>query len=471
MKRYLDGRPVEARPLSHLYRFRKFADRHRLAVAATALVAALLIAGTVFALRQRGLAEQRFAQIRALANSVLFEIHDEIFKLPGSLDARHLLASRGVQYLDALAASAGTDSALQLEAARGFVRLADIEGVSNEPSLGQSSRAMRRIERAGQMVRAVLDRAPHDYEALSAHYVVLEALSSVYSLHGDARAIPTAEELLRVSETLAAARPNDGKVKEELAHALFVVANTYTQSRTHGSRGVDAWRRAVAAWKALYEEKPDSLDRKRELARSYQFLAGALSRAVKREEARETALLAYGMHKELALIDDEEIDHMLAADVGLLANLSAQLKRYADAVPLFQEQLRLREKLAAKDPNNLNALMGIAGTMDRIGLAYLRLNRPEEGLSFLERSLEQQRAVLAKDPDNVLVNREMLYVLTDLTEANEALKRRDRMCRYANETTVILKGPIARTRETPTDAAKKQYVKKVLAACASSAGD
>ena len=109
----------------------------------------------------------------------------------------------------------------------------------------------------------------------------------------------------------------------------------------HGRRGGDAWRRAAAAWKALYDEKPDSLDRKRELARSYQFLARALSRAVKREEARETALLA---------------------------NLSAQLKRYADAVPLFQEQIRLREKLSAKDPNNLNALMGIAGTMDRTHL-------------------------------------------------------------------------------------------------------
>jgi serine/threonine-protein kinase len=75
--------------------------------------------------------------VRKLANSLLFEIHDEIAKLPASLGARHILANQGAQYLNALARSAGSDDSIQLEAAKGYVRLADIEGVGNEPSLGQ----------------------------------------------------------------------------------------------------------------------------------------------------------------------------------------------------------------------------------------------------------------------------------------------------------------------------------------------
>lgn len=86
-------------------------------------------------------------------------------------------------------------------------------------------------------------------------------------------------------------------------------------------------------------------------------------------------------------------------------------------------------------------------------------------MPYLERALVRQRLVYAKDPESILVNREMFYVLSDLTDAHEVLKRRDRMCSFAREAAAIAKGPLSRTRETPTDAAKKAYVAKVLASC------
>lgn len=465
VRRYLEGRPVEARPLSRSYRLWKFVGRNRTAVLAGVLAVSALMATTAFALRQRALAQERFAQVRALANSVLFEVHDEIAKLPGSLAARHVLVNRSVEYLDALAKGAGSDDGIQLEAARGFMRLADIEGVGNEPSLGRSSQALAQLERADGLVKAVIDRHPRNQDALRARYEVLEALATVYSLRADPKAVPVTEELLKVAEALAAARPNDGRAREERAMAIAKLANTYTQSATHWKIGVEWWQRAAAEWRKLAGEQPDSLVRKRELARSCQYLAGALLRAVRREEARTVAQEAYRRHKELAAVDDEESDHMLATDVGLLANLAAQLKRFDEAVPLFQEQLRIREGIAARDPNNTNAVMGVAGTLDRIGLSLVRTKKPEEGLTYLQRSLATQRTVLAKDPENILVNREMLYVLTDLTEVSQVLNQRDQMCRHAREARQIMQGPISRARETPTDAAKKALVRKALAAC------
>lgn len=465
VRRYLDGRPIEARPLSLGYRMRKFVGRNRLLVTVAVAAAAALVATTAVALRQRALAQERFAQVRALANSVLFEMHDEISKLPGSLGARHVLVNRGVEYLDALAKGAGSDDAIQLEAARGFLRLADIEGVGNEPSLSKSSQALARLERADAMVKAVLQRNPNNQDALQARYQALEALATVYSLHAAPKAVPAAEEFLRAAEALVAARPGDGRAREERAMALAKLANTYTQSQTHWKRGVEWWRRTLQEWKALADEQPGSLLRKRELARTYQYLAGALLRDVEREEAKAAAREAYRLHKELASVPGEEVEHMLATDVGVLANTAAQQKRFDEAVPLFQEQLRIREGIVAKDPNNANAVMGVAGTLDRIGLSLVRLKKPAEGAVYLERSLATQRTVLAQDPENILVNREMLFVLTDLTEASLALNRRDQMCRYAKEALVIIKGPISRGRETPTDAAKKKRVRETLAAC------
>jgi len=373
VRRYLAGEPIEARPPSQWYRARKFIDRHRLAVTAAVLVTAALIAATAYALRQRRLASERFAHIRGLANSVLFEIHDEIAKLPGSLNARHLLANRGVEDLDALSAGAGADTALQLEAAKGFVRLADIEGVSNEMSLGRSGQALPRVEKADAMVRTVLAREPDNFEALRARYLTLEALGAIYSFRADQRDVPTAEELVRVAERILRARPDEGKAQEEHAHALARVANAYTQSGKFGERGVEAWVRATDAWRKLLDADPKSLTRKRELARSYQFHAGALSRARIREQALAMIARAAAMHREL-IRDNGDDEHMLAADVGLQANLTAQMKRYAEAIPLFEEQLRLREAMLARDPSNTNAAMGVADTMDRIGYGYVLLN-------------------------------------------------------------------------------------------------
>lgn len=53
--------------------------------------------------QERDKAEHRFNQVRKLANSVVFELHDSIENLPGSTPARELLVGRALEYLDSLA--------------------------------------------------------------------------------------------------------------------------------------------------------------------------------------------------------------------------------------------------------------------------------------------------------------------------------------------------------------------------------
>ena len=57
-------------------------------------------------LHQKRIAERRFDEVRSLARSVVFELHDAIAPLPGSTAARELLVRRALVYLDNLAAEA-----------------------------------------------------------------------------------------------------------------------------------------------------------------------------------------------------------------------------------------------------------------------------------------------------------------------------------------------------------------------------
>jgi non-specific serine/threonine protein kinase/serine/threonine-protein kinase len=74
LQRFLDGRPLQAVPPSRRYALGKFAQRHRLGIAAGAMVAAALVAGlamSVYGLlqarAQRAIAEQRSAQLEKVA--------------------------------------------------------------------------------------------------------------------------------------------------------------------------------------------------------------------------------------------------------------------------------------------------------------------------------------------------------------------------------------------------------------------
>ncbi len=106
--------PVLARKDTVRYRLGKLARRHRVETAAAMMVLMALISGASVALWQarvarvaQGRAERRFEDVRKLADSYLFELHDAIENLPGSTPARQLLMKRAIEYLGSLARKAG----------------------------------------------------------------------------------------------------------------------------------------------------------------------------------------------------------------------------------------------------------------------------------------------------------------------------------------------------------------------------
>ena len=106
IQRHLENIPVHARNDSVWYRTTKFVARHKAAVAASVFVMLAMLAGLIVTLHEarvarteRARAERRFNDVRKLANSLMFEVHDSIRDLPGTLPARKLLVDRAVEYL------------------------------------------------------------------------------------------------------------------------------------------------------------------------------------------------------------------------------------------------------------------------------------------------------------------------------------------------------------------------------------
>ncbi len=150
---YLEGRPVTARRGTLAYRTVRFLARHRWMIAAAAVAAVIAGAGVVSTVHQRRRAERRFAQVRSLANTFLFQVHDGLAELPGSTRLREQLVKTALVYLDSLAPEALGDVALQMELANAYYRVGNIQYSASSGNLGQAREAIVSWEKAVGILR------------------------------------------------------------------------------------------------------------------------------------------------------------------------------------------------------------------------------------------------------------------------------------------------------------------------------
>src|SRR5581483_8064820 len=152
IRRHLDGRPVKARPATWRYRAGKLLRRHRIAIPAAAAALLLIVVFAVTALWEARRAQRRFDEVRRLAHSVLFELHDAIQSLPGSTAARELLIRRALEYLENLYREAGRNAAVAREVALGYERVGIVQGNVGDSNLGHVAASLESFRRADDIL-------------------------------------------------------------------------------------------------------------------------------------------------------------------------------------------------------------------------------------------------------------------------------------------------------------------------------
>jgi len=149
---YLAGRPVRALPQTIRYKAGKFLRRNRRWLSGAAAALVLFAAAAGYAAREQWKAAQRFEETRAIAKYLLFDLFDELSRLPGSTEIRAKMAKQAQAQLDQLSTLARSNRSVQLEAAAGYNRLAEVYGVPGRSNLGDSVGATQSLKRA----RAIL---------------------------------------------------------------------------------------------------------------------------------------------------------------------------------------------------------------------------------------------------------------------------------------------------------------------------
>jgi eukaryotic-like serine/threonine-protein kinase len=403
--RHLEGLPVQARRGAWSYRAGRFVLRHRAIVGAAMVANLALVAGigiasyqTWKAHQQRERAEHHFAGVRQLAHVFIFDIHDAIQNLPGSIAARKLVVETAIAYLQGLSSEAGEDVALQTEIAAGYGRVGDIlvqmrdldgamgnfekakarllalvASIGHDAGTGYAARrelawvqvqqgallvSLGRYEEADTTLRAALastttlaaaepTNAAHRRQLATIH----AHLSQMQFLSGDLsaylRSFETAGGLL---EAIVALKPDDYDAVRMLS-ALHDLRGQYLATRddsiASGHAALVSLRKGLALMQRLNDEMPDRANVVRALAAAYNNVGAMLQRVGDIKGTADALRLSVGLLAGLTAADPRDMA-LLGAQAQVTSNLSDALRELGDteaSVATGREAVALFDKL------------------------------------------------------------------------------------------------------------------------------
>ena len=379
IRRHLDCQPVSARPASPSYRASRFVRRNKLLVAAVAAVVLALGAGLGAALWQarraraeQALAEQRFQLARQLAGSVLYEFHDGIRDLQGSLPVQQLLLKRSLEYLDKLSAGARANPALQRDLANGYERIAEVAGAAGLANLGHDREALQTLQKALELRIQVLAADPSSVDSrreLARTHREFVNIGGVGAQQG----ADHAGAALAIAERLIREQPRDPQIQSDLASSAYEMGLAMTlQSRY--PKAISYYRRALTyASHSLPENVALYHKHLGAVLISTNDLTGALAEyqaALSIDEPRAAANSA-NARAQLDLSYDY-------SDIGLIFE---KLGKLSEGLEQYRKVYRIRSEIAAADPSDARAAAGLASIAWRTAnvLSWMGERRRAEG--------------------------------------------------------------------------------------------
>ncbi len=417
--RHLAGQPVQARADSAIYRLGKFVSRNRVGVAVSAGIVAIIAAGVLATLRQTRIAEQRFEDVRSIANTQLIRLHDAIRDVPGTTEARRELVDTALRYLNQLEAQGAHDQALQLEIAEGFERVGEVQGDPNYPNLGDLGASLASYERALAIREQVLALDPRDLEHT---YLVAHSrgrLANVLSWSG------RNEDMFRESES--AVRMLGEVLEREPAHARAFqdraqFRSAYGWSLIWAGRldeGKAMLEDARADLEAVVREHPDELEPRLLLASTLNyecdFYRFRMDWASSIELLRQAFALLEPLHEQYP--GHPRVGKTLRS-TGVQLGLS--LHRHGEveeAVATLRRAIEVSEALQSRDPMDRTAREGVALAYGHLGKVIVDTPESSEGFALLERAVEIRKALAAENPENIELRNALAGAHGDLADA------------------------------------------------------
>jgi eukaryotic-like serine/threonine-protein kinase len=407
LRRYLDNKPIKAKPPTVWEHAVKWSRRHTaivgaalaiLAVAVLALLVNSILLGreqrrTVAALK---LAESRSRQARKAVDSMYTRVAEKwLFDQPGLTPLQREFLQEALAFYQEFARQQSEDPEAQIEAAVALRRVGDID-----EELSNHEETERTYLQAIEILNDLVDR-PHDNprrrEELSA---VQLKLARLYHIDGrNPEAADRFTQALEIYQALAIQHPDRFEYQVGQARCLLGLGST----RWATGRSNEAERFYLRA-RQIFEplaKRPEARTQTTEGLRGVNHNLGALYGGARRySEAehcwRRAVELSAQALRGSPMSPKQRHDH--ASDVGALAGALADQAKWLEAEKTLREAIRIQEPLAAELPERTEFREDLAASLNLLGRLLHHLGQSTEEEEVLRRSIGILKELVSATP-------------------------------------------------------------------------
>lgn len=403
IRRYLDGLPVIARAATLRYRAGKFVRRHRAPVAFAAIAVIGLIVGTgtatwqaVVARNERARAEQRFNEVRDLANTLISGWDTDLQDEPITPAIRGRLADLSSEYLEALSRES-SDPELLKETVKAQIAL----GQNYAYFLIDREKARQSLLKAEQLARRLAANDPNDPAVNALLALSLAKYNEFFGIEDPVRSESNLLEQIAIREASPGIAAGDSAELRDLALTHESCGGglrrlgRVDEAKSHFLIADEIHARRIS----LFETGEPSAERMARLASSLSYRANNLTFNLKQGIAGlELAERAAHAANEALELDPANRDAIFTAisvshELGLVAKEAGEFDR---AIAAFQDSIRA---IRTYHPNTVDGYMKRKEYDSLLEIAYSQFysGRKAEALSSLDECFRIRNEYTALD--------------------------------------------------------------------------
>ncbi len=407
LRRFMEGRPVDAAKPSRLYAFKKFVQRNKAAAAAAALVLVSIIAGTavsVIAMLNAAREAENFRSMNQVLTGMFTDVRADVGG--ANIPAVELL-NRASMRVAKFADRPDLEADLRVTLAKSYASLGHFESAIREGTrslelnaemspaeeigaarvVAESLVLANRLDDARVMVGHYLPTWSKEHpDAAPLERLALAGISAdIERQEGRSSAgVVALEGLIKEAESLSSS-PGYGKTVEKLESILFLAllgTGRYAEAERSVRGRIQRMTQGSEDKRPVFDEA--LLYPRAQLAKSLLLQERFKEGAAVLEEVLPGTVQAYGEQHTRTLIVMND-----------LASAYTSTGQAARAVPILEEVLRVREvRDGSEHPDTLVATMSLADARAKLG--------DEDGEKLLRESVEMRAKVYGRDDGRTL---------------------------------------------------------------------
>ncbi len=379
VERYLLGDPVEACPPSALYKLKKFASKHRAAIATIGAFTCLLVVATAtsgglawWANRER----ERAVKAEKAASEQKTRAQD-----------REQMAIDAVKRFG--------------DAVR------NTPDLKNEPALAKLRSTLLKepqafFKRLRDELQSHQDAAPESLGRLGQANFELGVLTQDIGSKDDA--LRAFEEALKVRERLAGEYPSITKYSLDLAWTHHNIGSLLSDMG-RSTEALHSYKTALLIDDRLSKSAPTDASVSYALGWTYYSLGLLQSEIGQPEEALRSYETGLAIREQLLLANPSSDSNSadIARSYSRIGVLQSQLGHIDESLECHQKALGNWQRLAQSNPTNTEFQRDLAGSYFNLGSEFKQTARPVEALESLGKALEILQRLVEINPSSVFI--------------------------------------------------------------------